>query len=223
MRVVSHASLSEPDRPRNPEFEQKDILVVLARQPRIAHLDGGEEPLLGHEQCSLTIRVEAASLKDQSLPPVGPEWGAPRGIRRGGDELAHSRVAGIIVVLRPGVEAPVAPLEPAVAQHARGRRVAQPNPVGQTVAQPVSGGVHAVRVETVPCALSSGLIVAKNFDALTAVQYADDLGVDPRNRVELAWPIGLMMRPGDPCGVVTLPLGGKAICGHPSQRFRIGP
>ena len=54
-------------------------------------------------------------------------------------------------------------------------------------------------------------VVDDQFDALVASEVADDLGVDPWNRLELARPIAVIVRPGEPrCGV-RLPFGGHAI------------
>jgi hypothetical protein len=58
------------------------------------------------------------------------------------------------------------------------------------------------------------LVVAQDLDALVAVQHANDLALDPRDGRELAGPIGLVVRPGDPGRIVELPLCRKAEAGR---------
>ncbi len=55
------------------------------------------------------------------------------------------------------------------------------------------------------------LVVDQNVDLLDAREMADDLRIDPRNRLELARPVGAIVRPRDPRGLVRLPLGRHAI------------
>src|SRR5581483_1787778 len=47
--------------------------------------------------------------------------------------------------------------------------------------------------------------------ALARCEQPDDLGVDPRNRLELAGPVFRIVRPGKPGGLVPFPLGGYAV------------
>jgi hypothetical protein len=53
-------------------------------------------------------------------------------------------------------------------------------------------------------------IFDNQFHALMAAQITNDFGIDPRNRLELARPIELVMRPRQPGGGMGLPLGGHA-------------
>src|SRR5581483_5107815 len=62
----------------------------------------------------------------------------------------------------------------------------------------------------------------KNLDALASMQHARDLRIDPGNRLELARPVRLVMRPRDPGGFVRLPLCGKTKAHAPRYRLRIG-
>jgi hypothetical protein len=57
--------------------------------------------------------------------------------------------------------------------------------------------------------LANTIVIAKDLDPFVALQYANDFGVHPGNGLELSRPVGLVMRPRDPCRVVTLPF-----CGH---------
>src|SRR5579864_891306 len=70
-----------------------------------------------------------------------------------------------------------------------------------------------------PCV---GRILDDQFHSFVFCQVPDDLGIDPRNRLKLSWPVSLEMRPGQPCGCVRLPFSGHAITEH--ARFEIaGP
>ena len=69
--------------------------------------------------------------------------------------------------------------------------------------------------------------VAEDLDRLVVGEHARDLGVDPRNRPELARPVRLVMRPRDPGRAVRLPLGGhppaarcRSVGGH-APRYRL--
>ncbi len=55
---------------------------------------------------------------------------------------------------------------------------------------------------------------------LDAAQVADDLGVDPGNRSELAGPVVAVVRPGDPGRRVRLPFGGHAIAQRTGRLIR---
>ncbi len=85
----------------------EDALVVRAGQARVAHLDVAEQPFLGHEQQAVAVDLDAAAFEhDDALPSgsVGSTRGSP--VMRG-DRRADLIVALPVVVLRPGVEAPV--------------------------------------------------------------------------------------------------------------------
>ena len=56
-------------------------------------------------------------------------------------------------------------------------------------------------------------VVAKDLDRLVIGQCPGDLGVDPRNGPQLARPVRLVVRPGDPGGLVRSPFGGEGGAG----------
>ncbi len=66
-------------------------------------------------------------------------------------------------------------------------------------------------VEQLPNLAFGCTIVDDQFDALVSREIADDLGVDPWNRRELAGPIAVIVGPRQPGGGVGLPFGGHAI------------
>src|SRR5690606_3495867 len=63
-----------------------------------------------------------------------------------------------------------------------------------------------------------------DLDPFMSVQPADDLRIDPRDRLELARPVGSLVRPGNPRGGVRLPFRGPAAARVDQSRylFRIG-
>jgi hypothetical protein len=62
------------------------------------------------------------------------------------------------------------------------------------------------------------LVMAEDLDALVLREHARDLGIDPWDRSELAWPIGLVVRPGDPGSAVPVPLGGGGEWRHGDEQ-----
>src|SRR5438445_13502655 len=58
-------------------------------------------------------------------------------------------------------------------------------------------------------------VIDDQVHTLVPCQVADDLGIDPWDRIELARPVGAKMRPRKPGRVVRLALGGHAVslCG----------
>src|SRR5208337_4310979 len=52
-------------------------------------------------------------------------------------------------------------------------------------------------------------------------QVADDLGIDPWNRLELTRPVAAEMRPGEPCGLVRLPVRGHAVALRGGGKFGV--
>jgi hypothetical protein len=61
-------------------------------------------------------------------------------------------------------------------------------------------------------------------------EMADDLPVEPRDRLEPSWPIRFFVRPGEPRSLMRFKLGGHAEAARrheslyfPFHRFRIGP
>ena len=66
-----------------------------------------------------------------------------------------------------------------------------------------------------PSAFFGTFTVDDEIDPLVARQVSDDLGIDPRDGLELARPVAFEMRPREPSGLVRLPFGGHAValCG----------
>ena len=81
--------------------------------------------------------------------------------------------------------------------------------VGTTWSRTHRAGRRARRAPTRGVTRRS-FVVAQDLDRLVTGDDARDLGVDPRNRAELARPVGLVMRPADPGRAMRLPLGRHA-------------
>src|SRR5687768_3007342 len=234
VRVVPDASLTKPDRLPDAEVVAKDAFVVLAAEPRIAHLHVGEEPLLGHEQQALTVGFDAAALEDHAFAVVRTDRLDARNPGDACHGFANPRVAGIVVVLRPRVEAPVHERDRAVVTNDRRRGgVTEPDAIVRHEVQSVACWRDTVRVENGACVVTHRLVVAENLHTLVRGEHAHDLAVHPRDRRELARPVGLVVRPRDPRRVVALPLCREAKrssvrllptgWAHPRYRLRIGP
>ena len=70
-----------------------------------------------------------------------------------------------------------------------------------------------------PARLSGGRgIVDDQFNPLMPGQIANDFRVDPRNRLELPWPVSVIVGPRYPGGGVRLPLRGHAVAKRGRKR-----
>ena len=75
-----------------------------------------------------------------------------------------------------------------------------------------SAPTGTVRAEMLLRRLLYSFIMTEDFNPLVSAQDAHDLRIHPRNRLELAGPVGLVVRPRDPCRRVCRKLGGKFVC-----------
>ena len=91
-----------------------------------------------------------------------------------------------------------------------GAGVAQPDAVGGPVMEEEAGEVGSATAEDAGGAALGGEIVDQDVDVLDGGEMANDFGVDPGDGLKLAGPVFRIVRPGDPCGGVRLPLGGHA-------------
>jgi len=89
-------------------------------------------------------------------------------------------------------------------------RVAEPDAVVRHDMEATPGVRDAVGGEHGSSVLPNVLVVAEDLDTLVPSEHARDLAVDPRDGRELAGPVGLVVRPGKPRGVMRLPLRRKA-------------
>ena len=226
MRVVADAALAEPDRLADPQFLGEAALVVGAREAGVPHLHVAQQPLLGHEHRALAVGLDAAPLEHHASLAIVPRRLVQREPGVLGDERADSRVGSEVVVLRPRIEAPVHEAHTAIGDvHARRAGIAQPDAVARALMQVHTRLSDLVHAEAVPRLFLGRVVVHEDAHLLVLGECPRDLGVDPRDRRELARPVRLVVRPRDPGGVVTLPLSGPANtrAHDPIQRLRIGP
>jgi len=92
-----------------------------------------------------------------------------------------------------------------------GAGVAEPDAVGGPVMEVEAGEVGSGAAEEVGGAALGGEIVDEDVHILHSRQVADDLAVDPGDRLEFAGPVFGVVGPGDPGGGVWGPLGGHAV------------
>ncbi len=87
------------------------------------------------------------------------------------------------------------------------RAVAKPGAIGRHEVQ-----ADAIRTDRVALENRAGVFVdrfgvAEDFDRFEVGDHACDLTIDPRNRRQLAGPVGFEMRPRDPGRAVRFPFG----------------
>ncbi len=206
---------------------------MLARDSGIALLHLAQQALFGRDQRAAAIDVDAAALEHDAVQlAVDAQLGLPeRHAQALGNLGAGGRVELPVVVLGPGVEAPARRGD---GRQSRLLRRIAADEDRTVVARPDAVGRDAEETErcrrSLPRRLADFLrrstvrahqqlpgfrlvcfIVDQDVDPLDAREVTNDLGVDPRNRLELARPVGAIVRPRDPGGVVRLPLGGHAI------------
>ena len=208
MRIVADASLAEPDGLANAEVIAEDALVRVAVEAGVAHLHLGKEPLLGHEHRAGSIRFDSASLEDETFATIRPRRFPSRQRGDAFDRASNLCVAGVVRILCPRIEPPIHQLDgAALTVHESRRRVAQPDAVrGHDMKPHVAR--HAVRREMLLRRRTHGRIVTQNLDPLARREYARDVGVDPGNGSQLTRPVGFVVRPRNPGGLVRMPLGG---------------
>src|SRR6185369_13291533 len=186
VRVVTDAPLAEPDRLADAEVVAEGTLVAVAIEAGITHLRVGEEPLLRHEQRSLAIGLDAASLEHEARGGVvGARGLVTRQVRDALDRAPDLGVASEVGILRPRIERPVHELHaPRFVVDEGGGGVAQPDAIGWNKV-PSNILRHTMRAELHVALGAHALVVAEDLDALVLREHADDLGVDPRNGTEL--------------------------------------
>src|SRR3569623_269490 len=65
VRIVTRASIAEPDGVRAAKVSVEGTLVVDALHPRIAHLRVAEEPLFGDDDASLAVHLDPTALEHE--------------------------------------------------------------------------------------------------------------------------------------------------------------
>src|SRR5262249_11640332 len=88
--------------------------------------------------------------------------------------------------------------------------VAHPGAVGRNVPECDALPVEFDLAQYLAGRLFAPRTIDKDPNFFALVELADDLGVNPRNRAELAWPVAALVRPGDTGRFVGLPFSGHA-------------
>ena len=209
--VVAGDAAAEPDDMRDAEGVAEHALEALAPEPGIADLDRGiEVALLGGEQRAPPVDVDAAALQHHRLAvhARGAQGHAERPRRPLGDAVVLLPVR----VLGPGVEPEARDRDLArrVVLHEDGPEVARPAAVEGEAEELDAAGVHPDAAQDAARERLLARIRDQDADRLAGRDAAHDLAVDPRDRRELARPVGQAVRPGQPGGLVRLPFRGHA-------------
>ena len=220
VRVVAVDSPAQPDDVADAQVIGEDLLDGRAVEAGVARLDFAEQAFLGRQQRAPAVDVDRTPFHhdpDALAPLLDPRHPARQ--PQPPLELARQAVvAAVVVVLGPAVELPVDQTDGVsdvgrrlVLDDERRRRVAQPDAVGRRLEEPDRVEVDAHGVELVGDPALHRPAADDDVDHLDAAQVADDLGVDPGDRRELAGPVVAVVRPGDPGRRVRLPFGGHAV------------
>ena len=214
--VVAGDAAAQPEHvAARPGVREDALRGRRASKPGVARLDlGVEQALLGGEQRAPPVDVDAAAFEDDRRGPCrrdGPKAAgraaAPRARGRGRRFCQSSYFAQ--------------PLKRKRAMATSGPRPSRRTKIGpKSRVQPRSVGkrrnstrreVHAGALQHAPRAAPRGRRDwTRMRTRLAGRELADDLAVDPGDGRELARPVARVVRPGDPGGLVRLPLGGHA-------------
>ena len=149
VRVVADAALAEPDRVADAEPLGEHLFVVVAREAGVAHLHVAQQPLLGDEQQSVAVDLDAAALEHDAAAgrparcgssrrsDVMAAMAAPTFASRG--QLSYFAQALNAQFEQDDVAGRI--------EHAGRRRVAQPDAIGRHDVQADAIAADGVRVE----------------------------------------------------------------------------
>ena len=113
-----------------------------------------------------------------------------------------------IVILGPAIELPIGRGDDSAIIHDKnGPKITNPPAVGGRDEEIDGSQVYAAAVQDFSRTISSGGIIDDDAHPLNAGEVTDNVGVDPRNRLEFAGPIGEFVRPGEPRRDLRLPFG----------------
>src|SRR6266550_3266434 len=221
VRVVARDPAAEPEDLPDAEVGAEEPLDRVAAHARVSRLHAREQAFLRREHGAPAVHVDRAALEDDRPRPsaVGHRRLPPATAEEPGQRVAHPRVPPVIAVLRPAVEAPAdEPDVAVVAAHELRASVAHPRPVGRHTEELDPRATDAGAAQEVPGASLHAGVVDEDADALAGDEVTHDLGEDPRDGLELAWPIAPRVRPGEPRRGVRLPLGRHAVAERGGRR-----
>ena len=218
--IIARGTGDEPLDIADPEGFLEGLLKLRAAHPGIAHLDlGVEVTLLSGEHGAASIDVDAAAFKDERMAvTTGIEQGD---IQEFGGHLGHAAVPVPIVVLGPGIKMEIddgrsGPGASTLAP--RGRladknraAIAHPTPVGRMDDELDLFQVGSRPSQVTVDDLLVGSALDQDSNRLAGGESADDFSINPANGIELVGPIGRIVGPAEPSGLMGLPLGGHGV------------
>ena len=198
VRVVAVDSPAEPDDVADSEVVGEDPLEPARSSPGLRAWISPSR----HSSVVSSVPRPLTSIAPPSITTGAATGRLPRS-RRTSRQIQPSRhlagkpvVAAVVVVLGPAVEFPVDQADVGsraasriVLDDERRAGVAEPAPIGRRLEESDRVEVDAHGVELVGDPVLHRAVADDDVDALDAAQVADDLGVDPRDRRELAGPV----------------------------------
>ena len=205
--VVAHDAPAEPDHLADAEAVGEGALDLGSGEARISRLLVRQEAFLGREQRALAVDVDRPALENDA-PPRDRD-GSREGASRFRDGRGDPRIAAMVGVLGPPVEAPDRGRDGAVRPVDEDRAgVAHPAPVGRDAVELDPIEVDLEALENSAGTFFGRRVADQDRGGLAAREGSDDLAEAPGDGGEATRPVGSMMGPGDPGRAVRLPLGG---------------
>jgi len=211
--VVSGTATMEPDGLLDAEMLTEGSLQLLTGDTGVALLDLRQEALFCGDKGASAVDVYAAAFEDQAM--TGNLWLALWHRVKAGYLLGDLVVATPVIVLGPGVEAPVGEGRFSSGGLSEdGAGVTEPDAVCGPGVEVEAGEVSSATFADGFCAALSGIIVDEDVDVFYAGEVADDFRVDPGDGLEFVGPILWVVGPGKPSGGVCIPLCGHEVLGR---------
>ncbi len=231
--VVADDAAVEPQDVVDTKVVVENGFQLLLAHAGVALLDFTEEAFLRGEENACAIGVNGAAFQYYAARPAvlafRGGFGRVRWLPRGDlEQLCHAGgklvVVVPVVVFGPGVEAPVGEGDLALlVSDEDGAGVAGPDTVGGPEVELDAVEIGAGAGEATGGAGALGGTGNDEVDDFARGEEADDFRVEPGDGLEFTGPVLAVVRPGEPCGLVRLPLGGHAVaelcgglvgCGH---------
>ena len=219
--IVAEDAAAQPDHVRRTEIISEDFFVVFARHAGIALLHFAEQTLFGGEERALSVDVDRAAFEDDTVFFMERADLASVGDVR--HKAADFFVVTPVGIFCPGIEAELCGEQAGVVplafagEGARATRaenasgVAQPDAVGRPAMEADIFQRCVTFIKTLADFSFRRDIANDQLDALVSRQIANDLRIDPRDRLKFPRPIAVVVGPCKPGRGVRLPFGGHAV------------
>ena len=213
--VVAGNAAAEPDDLIDAEIVVKGVFELLAADAGVALLDFAEQALLRGEQNASAVGVNGAAFKHDAVlrAVLVLDEGLPgREVEQRGHAAGELVVELAVRILGPAVEEPVGEAYLALCvAYKDGTGVARPTAVCRPPVKADAGQIGPCAPEDTGYALFGFLVFDGNVDLLVASKQAHDLRIEPGDGLEFSGPVLGVVGPGEPCGLVPIPLGGHAV------------